>query len=84
MASDFRAATIVSAIWGTSAVSTAAAVYPRILIFIKRDAVLAPIIKLGGAGRRMRRHLARLGTEEGVVADLRCDAGLHAARHQVV
>src|SRR5262245_54709045 len=55
---------------------------------VERDAVLAPIVELGGAGRRMRRHLTRLlecatvlevgrnaSAAEGVVADLRCDAG---------
>src|SRR5262245_27088829 len=56
--------------------------------FIEGDAVLAPIVELRGAGRRMRRHLAGLlqratvlevgrnaRAAEGVVADLRCDAG---------
>src|SRR5262245_21055392 len=60
-------------------------VYPRILT---RDAVIAPIIELRGAGRRMGRHLARFleraavlevgrdpGTPEGAVAHLRGDAG---------
>src|SRR5262245_4415809 len=55
---------------------------------IERDAVLAPIVELGGARGGMRRHLARLlerssvlevgrdaSTAEGVVADLRCNAG---------
>src|SRR5262249_6909881 len=63
--------------------------------FIERDAVLAPVVELGGAGGGMRRHLARLleraavlqvsgdaGAAEGVVADLRCDAGrLGATAH---
>ena len=60
--------------------------------FIKRDAVLAPIVELGGAGRRMRRHLAgflecaavlEVGGDpraaESVVADLCRDAGLLGA-----
>src|SRR5262245_34702210 len=59
---------------------------------IERDAILAAVIELGGAGRRMRRHLPRLleratvlevgrnaSAAEGVVADLRCDAGLLGA-----
>jgi len=55
---------------------------------VERDAVLAPIVELGRAGGGMCRHLARLlqraailevggdaSAAEGVVADLRCDAG---------
>src|SRR5215470_11950981 len=56
--------------------------------FIERDAVLAAIVELGGAGRGMRRHLAGLleraavlevgrdaRAAEGVVAHMRGDAG---------
>src|SRR6516162_1226886 len=55
--------------------------------FIERDAILTPVVELRGAGRGMRRHLARLlqraavleiggdaGAAEGVVAHFRGDA----------
>ena len=57
---------------------------------VERDAVLAPVVELGGVGGGMRRHLACLperatvlevggdaGATEGVVAHLGGDAGCH-------
>jgi hypothetical protein len=61
--------------------------------FIKSDAILAPVVELGGAGGGMRRHLACLlecaavlevgcdaGSAEGVVADPGCIATHHGVQ----